>query len=69
MKCMPSTLSGRLVAAPISVIEIDEVLLARITSGRVIASRRLEQRALGVHRLDDRFDDVVGRGQVVDRRR
>jgi hypothetical protein len=39
MKCMPSTLSGRLVAAPSSVIEIDEVFDERITSGRVIVSR------------------------------
>ena len=40
MKCMPSTLSGRPVAAPISVIEIDDVLVARITSGRVIGVER-----------------------------
>ena len=33
MKCMPITLSGRLVTDAILVIEIDEVLLARITSG------------------------------------
>ena len=39
MKCIPSTLSGRLVAAPRSVMEMDEVFDARITSGRVTASR------------------------------
>ena len=36
MKCIPSTLSGRFVAAPIVVIEIDDVFDARIVSGRVI---------------------------------
>ena len=35
MKCMPSTRSGRLVAAPSAVIEIDEVFEDRMTSGRV----------------------------------
>ena len=39
MKCMPSTLSGRFVAAPSDVIEIDEVLDARIASRVAIASR------------------------------
>jgi len=36
---MPSTLSGRLVAAPSSVMEIDDVFDARIASGRASASR------------------------------
>ena len=35
----------------------------------MIASRLREQRALGVDVLDDRFDDVVGVGQRVERRR
>ena len=39
MKCMPSTLSGRFVAAPSDVIEIDEVLDARIASRVAMASR------------------------------
>ncbi len=39
-KCIPSTLSGRVVAAPRSAIGIDEVLLARITSGLVTSSSR-----------------------------
>ena len=39
MKCMPSTLSGRFVAAPSTVMEIEEVFDARITSLRTIASR------------------------------
>ena len=68
MKCMPSTWSGRFVAAPSSVIEIDDVFDARMTSGRAIASRLREQRALGVGVLDDRFDDVVGGGEAIERR-
>jgi hypothetical protein len=39
-KCIPSTLSGREVAAPRSAIGIDDVLLARITSGLVTSSSR-----------------------------
>ena len=39
MKCIPRTLSGRFVAAPSSVIEIDDVFDARIACGLVIASR------------------------------
>ena len=35
MKCMPSTLSGRVVAAPSSVIEIDEVFERGSPRGRV----------------------------------
>jgi hypothetical protein len=34
-KCMPMTLSGRLVSAASFVIEIEEVLEARMTSGRL----------------------------------
>ena len=37
-KCMPTTRSGRFVAAPRSAIGIDEVFDARTTSGRVISS-------------------------------
>ena len=40
MKCIPSTLSGRLVAAPSVVIEIDDVLDERMTCGRVNVSSR-----------------------------
>ncbi len=39
-KCIPMTLSGRFVAAPRSAIGIEDVLLARTTSGRVTSSRR-----------------------------
>ena len=35
MKCMPRTRSGRLVAAPSVVIEIEDVFEDRMTSGRV----------------------------------
>ena len=49
-----------------AVIEIDDVFDARITSGLAIASRLAEERALRVGILDDRFDDVVGVGEVVD---
>ena len=38
MKCRPSTLSGRRVAAAMSVIASDEVLLARIACGGATAS-------------------------------
>ena len=69
MKCIPSTLSGRFVAAPRSVIEIDDVFEARMTSGRASCVEPREQRSLGVDVLDDRFDDVVGVGEVVERRR
>ena len=34
MKCMPITRSGRVTAAPIAVMLIDDVLVARITPGR-----------------------------------
>ena len=65
---MPSTRSGRFVAAPSSVIEIDEVFEARIDvrPGDRVEAR--EQRALGVGVLDDRFDDVVGVGESIDAR-
>ena len=39
MKCMPSTLSGRFVAAPSKVMEIDDVFDERMTSGLVMVSR------------------------------
>ena len=69
MKCMPSTRSGRFVAAPSSVIEIDDVFDARIDVGPRDRVEAREERALGVGVLDDRFDDVVGVGERVERRR
>ncbi len=38
MKCMPITRSGRFVAAPSVVMEIDEVFEARIAPARATAS-------------------------------
>ena len=38
-KCIPTTLDGRVVATEISVTDSDEVLVARIVSGRQILSR------------------------------
>ena len=38
MKCIPSTCSGRVVAAAMSVMEMDDVLLESTTSGRTSAS-------------------------------
>ena len=40
MKCMPMTRSGRAVSAAIAVIEMEDVLLARIASAEAIASSR-----------------------------
>ena len=45
-KCMPMTLSGRLVSAPSLVIDIEEVFEARIVSGRVSRSRSRKISAL-----------------------
>ena len=59
MKCIPSTLSGRFVAAPSKVIEIDDVFEERITSGRVIASSWPNRSALRLEVFDDGLDDVV----------
>ena len=42
MKCIPMTLSGRLVAAAIFVMLMDEVLLARMTSARALSSSSLK---------------------------
>ena len=43
MKCIPMTLSGRLVTAPSLVMEIEEVLEARMVSGGVISSSCLNR--------------------------
>ena len=50
MKCMPITCSGRLVRAAISVIEIEQVFVARIASG----ARRRRDRAKMLE-LESRF--------------
>ena len=64
MKCMPMTFSGRRVAAPSLVIEIDDVLEARMASGRVEAVQLREDLRLDLEVLDDRLDDEVGGGDV-----
>ncbi len=64
---MPRTLSGRVVAAPRTVIEIDEVLDASSADGPRQGVESREQCALGVGLFDDRLDDVVGVGEGVER--
>src|SRR3982751_1422616 len=66
MKCMPSTLSGRLVAAPMSVIEIEEVFDARIASGRVIASSDVNSARLASALSTIASTTKSGVGQLVD---
>ena len=48
MKCMPITRSARLVAAPNKVMEIEDVLLARIAGGGSAASMRRKSASLSV---------------------
>ena len=60
MKCMPMTLSGRRVAAPSRVIEIEEVFEARIVSGGVIPSSTLEEFSLDAQIFGDCFDYKSG---------
>ena len=56
MKCMPITLCGRFVAPPSSVIEIDDVLLARIGSRRALRVERAKQLELGFEMFGRGFD-------------
>ena len=56
MKCMPMTRSGRRVAAPSVVIEIDDVLLARIARGSACVVERVEEREFGFEMFGRRFD-------------
>ena len=62
-KCSPTTLPGRPVATAISVIESEEVLLARMVSGLQMPSSVGEDRALQVELLGHRLDDEVGLGE------
>ena len=59
MKCMPITRCGRFVAPPSSVIEIDEVLLARIGSRRRMRVQRAEQVELGFEMFGRGFDREI----------
>ena len=60
MKCMPMNFSGRSVAAPSRVIEIDEVLEASMQYGFRCGVSALEDRALDVFLLGRRLDHQVG---------
>ena len=59
MKCMPMKRSGRFVAAASSVIEIDEVLVARIARRRQRCVERPEDVLLERRVLDDGLDHEV----------
>ena len=63
---MPTTRSGRAVAAAISVTESAEVFVARIASGRQIRSSSAKSSRFGAELLDDRLDDEVAAGEVVE---
>ena len=56
MKCMPMTRSGRWVAAASVVIEIDDVLLARIAAGGVDCVQLRKSSSLSFERFGGRFD-------------
>ncbi len=66
---MPITLSARVVRAPILVIEIEEVLEAKITSGAQTLVELLKDRDLGVLVLHYRFDHEIDRRQFLEVRR
>jgi hypothetical protein len=64
MKCMPITLSARFVAAPRTVIEIDDVLLARMrpwASLRPAVKMLFLTRAVLGHRFDHQLAVIAGR--------
>ena len=63
MKCIPMTWSGRFVAAPSVVIEIDEVFDERMTSAARQAIELREQLLLGLEVLVDGLDHEVGLGE------
>ncbi len=56
MKCMPITRSARFVAPPSIVIEIDDVLLARIAFAGVVGVERSEQLEFRFEMLGRCFD-------------
>ena len=62
-KCSPTTLPGRLVATAISVIDSDEVLLARIVSGLQMPSISVKTERLSGELLRHGLDDEVGLGE------
>ena len=68
MKCIPMKRGARLVRAAIRVIEIDEVLEAKIDLGRADLVEFLEQRDLGVFVFDHRLDHEIGLAEVFEPR-
>ena len=63
-KCMPTTLPGPPVRTAISVTDSDEVLVARMVSGRQIPSSSAKTAALSSRLLGHGLDDQVGVGEV-----
>ena len=58
-KCRPTNCAGRLVCAASLVMEIDDVLLAKITSGRAMRFERAEDFGFRLEVLDHRLDDEI----------
>ena len=67
-KCRPTMRCGRPEAVPISPIEKDEVLLAKIVVGLQTPLSSLEELLLDVEVLDDGLDHEVAVGQVLEAR-
>ena len=66
---MPMTFSGRFVSAAILVIEIEEVLVARMISGRHMRSRSRNNLRLDLKLLRRRLDHEVNRRECFTIRR
>ena len=62
---MPMNRSGRLVSAASSVIEIEEVLLARITPGPQYSVRFFQHADFQVELLGDGFNGEIRGGESV----
>ena len=63
MKCMPMNFSGRSVAAPSRVMEIDEVFDGQQAGRLQMRRQRLEDRALDLLLFGRRLDHQVGVGE------
>ena len=63
-KCIPITLSGRLVSAASLVMEIDEVFEARMTSGASQPVQIAKNLRLDLKFLGSGFDDKVAIGKL-----
>ena len=66
MKCMPRTLSGRFVSAPMRVIEMHEVLTAKTARSRADGVDPRVDLALDLPLLGDVLDHEVDLGEVVE---